>query len=103
MSAPVIKNSWTAGLVEIIDLAPCPRCGGAPEFIERELPTGLHMSCRFVCASKCGFRSPGVAQRLDLPGSRELHRAWGRTNAAKEWNLSASSIAPYPCPLKEDP
>jgi hypothetical protein len=84
-------------MLEIVELAPCPLCGGAPEFIERELPTGLHMSCKFVCATKCGFRSPGVAQRLDLPGSRDLHRAWGRTNAAKQWNLSATPSAAPVC------
>ena len=78
-------------MIEIVEMAPCPRCGGTPEFVERELATGTHISCKFVCASKCGFRSPGVAQRLDLSGSSELHRAWGRTNAAKEWNLSATT------------
>lgn len=77
-------------MIEIVELAPCPRCGGAPEFTARVLPTGTHVSCKFMCAAQCGFRSPGVAQRLDLPGSHELHLAWGRTNAAKEWNLSAS-------------
>lgn len=66
-------------------LALCPHCDNAPEFTERVLPTGTHVSCRFMC-SKCGFRGPGVAQRLDLPG---LHHEWGRANAAKEWNLRA--------------
>ena len=69
--------------MEVVDPAPCPRCGSNPEFMERVLPTGTHASCKFVCASAtCGFRGPGVMQRIDLPGSR----AWGRTNAAKEWN-----------------
>jgi hypothetical protein len=78
-------------MIEVVDLAPCPRCGGAPEFTERDLPTGTHASCKFVCPSvECGFRAPGVAQRLDLPGSRELHREWGRANAAREWNLCAT-------------
>lgn len=80
-------------MTEIVELSPCPRCGGAPDFIERLLPTGTHMSCKFVCVEGCGFRSPGVAQRLDLPGSHELHQLWGRINAAKEWNVAASSVA----------
>ena len=80
--------------MKVVNLAPCPRCGSTPEFIERDLPTGTHASCRFVCTNaECGFRGPGIAQHLGLPGSRELHREWGRTNAAKEWNLSAKSCA----------
>ena len=71
-------------MIEVVELAPCPRCGGTPDFIARE--TGTHTSCKFVC-SECGFRGPGIAQRLDSSGSHELHRAWARTNAAKEWNL----------------
>jgi predicted RNA-binding Zn-ribbon protein involved in translation (DUF1610 family) len=82
----------TEFVIEVDELAPCPRCGSEPKFIERNLPTGTHASCKFVCASsKCGFRGPGVAQRIDLSGNRELHRTWGRVNAAKEWNLCATS------------
>lgn len=82
-------------MIEVVSLEPCPRCGSAPKFIERDLPTGTHVSCKFVCASdKCGFRGPGIAQHLDLFGSHELHREWGRINAAKEWNLCAASAAP---------
>jgi hypothetical protein len=79
-------------MIEVADLAPCPRCGSAPKFTERDLPTGTHVSCKFVCPSTaCGFRAPGVAQRVDPIGSRELHRGWGRVNAAKEWNLCAAT------------
>lgn len=82
----------SVSVIEVVALAPCPRCGSTPKFIERDLPTGTHTSCKFVCArAECGFRSPGVAQRLDLLGNRELHREWGRANAAKEWNLRATA------------
>lgn len=81
-------------MINVDEIAPCPRCGSDPVFVERDLPTGTHASCKFVCASaQCGFRGPGVAQRLDLPGSREIHRAWGRANAAKEWNLCVATSA----------
>ena len=84
--------------IEVVTLAPCPRCGSAPEFIERALPTGTHVSCKVVCASvKCGFRGPGIAQRLVRSGSRELHHEWACANAAKEWNLCAASATSKTC------
>lgn len=65
-------------MLDVADLALCPCCGSAPEFLERDLPTGTHASCKFVCTNaECGFRGPGIAQRLGGPGGRELHRAGG--------------------------
>lgn len=81
-------------MIEVDVLEPCPRCGGTPEFIARVLPTGMHVSCKFICPSvECGFRGPGVVQRLDFPGSYDLHWEWGRANAAKEWNLCAATVS----------
>ena len=73
-------------MIDVLDLALCPRCGGQPTFVERMLPTGLHLSCKFMCAT-CGFKGPGVAQRTDTPDFHE----WGRSNAVREWNLCARS------------
>ena len=50
-------------MIEVVDMAPCPHCGGGPEFIERDLPTGTHASCKFVCTNaECPTSMPGIAR-----------------------------------------
>lgn len=91
----IFSRNGGSGVIEVDALEPCPRCGGAPEFIVCVLPTGTHVSCKFRCPNtKGGFCGPGVAQRLDFPGSYDLHQEWGRANVAKEWNLCVATVSP---------
>ena len=71
-------------MIEVLELERCPKCGGEAAFVECMLPTGMHLSCKFICQA-CGFKGAGVAQRTDTPDYRE----WGRSNAVRLWNSGA--------------